>query len=139
MRALQFQIPNSYSCTNCNTTATTTTETTELCLLSNNIHDYHIVSQGKTTIPSVDDGEEMQITDVRIGLMMLNLPVCLLAYPLLCLNHSHSIVHNIVHVALTTIPLRHGEESWNSVLLQARSLDALPHTVNETGVGQQLL
>lgn len=39
----------------------------EICFLSNNIHDYHIVAQGKTTIPSVDDGEEMQITDVRIG------------------------------------------------------------------------
>lgn len=36
------------------------------CLLSNDIYDYHIVSQGKTTIPSVDDNEEMQITDVRI-------------------------------------------------------------------------
>jgi hypothetical protein len=32
--------------------------------------DYHIVSQGKTTIPSVDDNEEMELTDVRtqIGL-----------------------------------------------------------------------
>lgn len=39
----------------------------ELCMLSNNIHDYHIVSQGKTTIPSVDDGEEMLGTEVRIG------------------------------------------------------------------------
>lgn len=38
---------------------------TAKCLLSNNILDYHIVSQGKTTIPSVDDGEEMQVTDVR--------------------------------------------------------------------------
>lgn len=28
--------------------------------------DYHIVSQGKTTIPSVDDNEEMELTDVRI-------------------------------------------------------------------------
>jgi hypothetical protein len=37
----------------------------EICLLSNNIMDYHIVSQGKTTIPSVDDGEEMTLTDVR--------------------------------------------------------------------------
>jgi hypothetical protein len=26
--------------------------------------DYNIVSQGKTAIPGVDDGEEMQITDV---------------------------------------------------------------------------
>lgn len=38
----------------------------DICLLSNNILDYHIVSQGKTTIPSVDDGEEMGFTDVRI-------------------------------------------------------------------------
>jgi len=27
--------------------------------------DYHVVSQGKTTIPNVDDGEEMTLTDVR--------------------------------------------------------------------------
>lgn len=37
----------------------------DICLLSNDIMDYHIVSQGKTTIPSVDDGEEMGFTDVR--------------------------------------------------------------------------
>ena len=37
---------------------------TEKCLLSNNIRDYYFVSQGKTTIPGLDDGEEMQITDV---------------------------------------------------------------------------
>lgn len=37
------------------------------CLLSNNVHDYRIVSQGKTTIPSVDDGAEFEDTDVRIG------------------------------------------------------------------------
>lgn len=36
----------------------------ELCLLSNNILDYHYVSQGKTTIPGVDDSEEMLATDV---------------------------------------------------------------------------
>lgn len=34
-------------------------------MLSNNIHDYHVVAQGKTTIPNVDDGEEMSLTDVR--------------------------------------------------------------------------
>ena len=27
--------------------------------------DYHVVSQGKTTIPGLDDGEELQATDVR--------------------------------------------------------------------------
>ncbi|XP_050076436.1 myosin heavy chain, muscle isoform X8 [Anopheles maculipalpis] len=41
----------------------------EICLLSNNIHDYHIVAQGKTTIPSVDDGEEMQITDEAFNVL----------------------------------------------------------------------
>ncbi|XP_035730491.1 myosin heavy chain, muscle isoform X45 [Vespa mandarinia] len=35
----------------------------EMCFLSNNIHDYHNVAQGKTTIPNVDDGEECQLTD----------------------------------------------------------------------------
>jgi hypothetical protein len=27
--------------------------------------DYHVVSQGKTTIPGVDDAEELELTDVR--------------------------------------------------------------------------
>lgn len=35
-----------------------------ICLLSNNINDYNIVAQGKTSIPGVDDGEEMNLTDV---------------------------------------------------------------------------
>ncbi|XP_068914297.1 myosin heavy chain, muscle isoform X15 [Tenebrio molitor] len=35
----------------------------EMALLSNNINDYYFVSQGKTTIPHVDDAEELQITD----------------------------------------------------------------------------
>ncbi|XP_076671839.1 myosin heavy chain isoform X35 [Andrena cerasifolii] len=35
----------------------------EMLLLSNNIHDYYFVSQGKTTIPGLDDGEELFITD----------------------------------------------------------------------------
>lgn len=36
----------------------------ETCLLSNNVNDYYFVSQGKTTIPNVDDGEEFRMTDV---------------------------------------------------------------------------
>lgn len=39
--------------------------TTEKCILSNDVMDYHIVSQGKTTIPNVNDGEELELTDVR--------------------------------------------------------------------------
>lgn len=37
----------------------------EMCCLTNDIHDYVFVSQGKTTIPNVDDGEECTLTDVR--------------------------------------------------------------------------
>lgn len=40
----------------------------EMLLLSNNIHDYYFVSQGKTTIPGLDDGEELLITDVSASL-----------------------------------------------------------------------
>lgn len=36
----------------------------EICYLSNDVNDYNIVSQGKTVIPGVDDGEEMKLTDV---------------------------------------------------------------------------
>lgn len=36
----------------------------EMLLLSNNVNDYYFVSQGKTTIPGLDDGEELLITDV---------------------------------------------------------------------------
>lgn len=35
-----------------------------ICYLSDNIHDYHFVSQGKVTVASIDDAEEMQFTDV---------------------------------------------------------------------------
>ncbi|RWS28092.1 myosin heavy chain: muscle-like protein, partial [Leptotrombidium deliense] len=35
----------------------------EMMLLSNDIHDYHFVSQGKTEIAGVDDAEEMRLTD----------------------------------------------------------------------------
>jgi hypothetical protein len=34
------------------------------CLLTDNIYDYYNVSQGKITIPNMDDGEENQLTDV---------------------------------------------------------------------------
>jgi hypothetical protein len=34
-------------------------------MLSNNIMDYIVVAQGKTSIPGVDDGEELELTDVR--------------------------------------------------------------------------
>lgn len=40
-----------------------------MCLLSNNIYDYVNVSQGKITIPNVDDGEECTLTDVSPGEM----------------------------------------------------------------------
>ena len=35
-----------------------------MLLIKGTIRDYHFVSQGKTTIPGVDDREEMENTDV---------------------------------------------------------------------------
>lgn len=37
-----------------------------MCLLSADIHDYHFVSQGMTTINNVDDAEELRMTDVSL-------------------------------------------------------------------------
>ncbi|XP_037083824.1 myosin heavy chain, muscle-like isoform X9 [Pollicipes pollicipes] len=44
----------------------------ELAILSNDIHDYHYVSQGKTSIPGVDDGEEMTFTDTAFDVLQFN-------------------------------------------------------------------
>lgn len=38
----------------------------EMCFLSDNIYDYYNVSQGKITIPGIDDHEEMALTDVSL-------------------------------------------------------------------------
>lgn len=40
---------------------------TEECFLTDNIYDYHNVSQGKVTIPSMDDSEEFTLTDVSFA------------------------------------------------------------------------
>lgn len=37
-----------------------------MCLLSEDIYEYNFVSQGKVTIPNVDDGEECTLTDVSL-------------------------------------------------------------------------
>lgn len=41
----------------------------EYCLLSNNIYDYHIVSQGKVTVASIDDPEEFLLTDQAFDIL----------------------------------------------------------------------
>ncbi|XP_026327805.1 myosin heavy chain, muscle isoform X36 [Hyposmocoma kahamanoa] len=41
----------------------------EMCTLSNDIHDYNTVAQGKITIPNVDDGEEFQLTDQAFDIL----------------------------------------------------------------------
>lgn len=35
-----------------------------MCFLSNNVYDYTFVSQGKITVPGMDDGEECSLMDV---------------------------------------------------------------------------
>ncbi|XP_026327815.1 myosin heavy chain, muscle isoform X45 [Hyposmocoma kahamanoa] len=41
----------------------------EMCMLSNDINDYNVVAQGKTTIPNVDDGEEFGLTDQAFDIL----------------------------------------------------------------------
>ncbi|XP_029408769.1 myosin heavy chain, muscle isoform X2 [Bactrocera dorsalis] len=41
----------------------------DVCLLTNNIYDYHIVSQGKVTVASIDDNEEFQLTDQAFDIL----------------------------------------------------------------------
>ncbi|XP_054741858.1 myosin heavy chain, muscle isoform X19 [Anastrepha obliqua] len=41
----------------------------EMCMLSKNIYDYRIVSQGKTTIPDLDDGDEFQFIDQAFDIL----------------------------------------------------------------------
>ena len=40
------------------------------CMLTDNIMDYFFVAQGKTTIPGVDDAEELELTDVRFSQLL---------------------------------------------------------------------
>ncbi len=37
-----------------------------MCCLTDNLLDYHFVSQGKLTVNGMDDAEEMYFTDVRL-------------------------------------------------------------------------
>lgn len=39
----------------------------EMCMLSNRIEEYYFISQGKTRIPGVNDGDEFEVTDVSIA------------------------------------------------------------------------
>ncbi|XP_041979134.1 myosin heavy chain, muscle isoform X9 [Aricia agestis] len=41
----------------------------DMCMLSNDIYDYHNVAQGKITIPNVDDGEECTLTDQAFDIL----------------------------------------------------------------------
>jgi hypothetical protein len=57
-----------------------------MCFLSDNIYDFPTVSQGKLTIPNVDDGEELELTDVsKIDKLLITDP-CLL---------DHSFSHKL--------------------------------------------
>lgn len=49
---------------------------TDMCNLSDNIYDYYNVSQGKVTIPNMDDGEEFALTDVSVSHTSLSKKPC---------------------------------------------------------------
>ena len=39
------------------------------CLLSNDVYDYHYVSQGKTSVPSIDDNEDLEFTHEAFNIL----------------------------------------------------------------------
>ena len=39
------------------------------CCLSNNVRDYHFVSQGKVTVDSIDDKEDMGFVDEAFDIL----------------------------------------------------------------------
>ncbi|XP_023295477.1 myosin heavy chain, muscle isoform X29 [Lucilia cuprina] len=41
----------------------------DMCFLSDNIYDYYNVSQGKVTVPNMDDGEEFQLADQAFDIL----------------------------------------------------------------------
>lgn len=45
-------------------TETKTLSLTEMLLITNNPYDYAYISQGETTVASIDDAEELMATDV---------------------------------------------------------------------------
>jgi len=46
----------------------------EFCILTSRISDYPLISQGKTRIPGVNDGEDFELTDVSVLAFQMNLP-----------------------------------------------------------------
>ncbi|OAD59363.1 Myosin heavy chain, muscle [Eufriesea mexicana] len=78
----------------------------EMCCLTNNINDYYFVSQGKTTIPNVDDGEECEM--------------------LLLSNNVHD--YYFVSQGKTTIP---GLDDGEELLITDQAFDVLGFTQEE--------
>ena len=67
-----------------------------MCLLSNDIHDYHYVSQGKVTVPSIDDKEDMMFCHVSFFAiffkpLILNLNVFLFNW-IIFIIHLHALL-----------------------------------------------
>ena len=42
------------------------------CLLSNDIYDYHYVSQGKTKVQSIDDNEDLEFTHEAFQVLLFS-------------------------------------------------------------------
>lgn len=75
--------------------------------------DYHVVAQGKTTIPHVDDGEEFQLTDVRHSARLMLTRLCFNFYFVatkfcsLSLQNILSFLRILLTFTLTTRQIDH--------------------------------
>uniref|UniRef100_A0A2S2PBL2 Uncharacterized protein n=1 Tax=Schizaphis graminum TaxID=13262 RepID=A0A2S2PBL2_SCHGA len=64
--------------------------------LSNRISDYYYISQGKTRIPGVNDGEEFQITDVSADPRVFNNLILCFKYIIFSYAIRHILQANIM-------------------------------------------
>ncbi|KYB26161.1 Myosin heavy chain, muscle-like Protein [Tribolium castaneum] len=103
----------------------------EMCLLSNNVSDYYFVAQGKTTIPNVDDAEELLITDVSPPLLIIftkgRAKLTLLRSEN-CLLSDNVYDYNFVSQGKVTIP---GVDDAEELELTDQAFDVLGFTQEE--------
>ncbi|KAI8436482.1 hypothetical protein MSG28_010041 [Choristoneura fumiferana] len=104
------------------------------CLLSNDVNDYHIVAQGKTVIPGLDDGEEMNLTDLYLSFAALLTAECVcrcmcvsdrsLVFAEVTMLSNHISDYPLISQGQTRIP---GVNDSEELILTVGQLDSVMH------------
>ena len=71
------------------------------CQLSEDIYDYHYVSQGKTTVPSVDDNEDLEFTHDAFNILHFSDEETWNIYKIVaCVMHMGEMVRSLLSCRL---------------------------------------